>query len=127
MPARSLKSYHDYDREESYGGGLRYTDDYDYDRRTDKRQRARSRSPYREVRKPKQYDEPDSKGNGALHPVDTKRRRPSSEQVMTETKAPVAARDPKREAEKPENQVKQVLPTRAYVADEYVLSPPKSS
>ncbi|KAF9889963.1 U4/U6 small nuclear ribonucleoprotein prp4 [Aspergillus nanangensis] len=47
------RSYYDYDREDDYTGGLRYNDDHD--RRREKRQRTRSRSPYREVRKRKQY------------------------------------------------------------------------
>lgn len=121
-PPRRPKSYYDYDREEGYGGGLRYTDDYDHDhdRRKDKRPRPRSRSPYREVRKPKQYDEPDSKAGGALPPADTKRRRLSSEQVMSERKAPAGARGSKLGAETQKNQVQQALPTRAYVTDEYV-------
>ena len=57
---RRSQTYYDYDREEGYGGGLKYTDDYD--RHEDKRHRTRSRSPYREVRKPRQYsgDEWDS-------------------------------------------------------------------
>ncbi|THC98968.1 hypothetical protein EYZ11_001519 [Aspergillus tanneri] len=50
---RRPRSYYDYDREEDHYVGLRYGDDYD--RRRDKRHCTRSRSPYREVRKPKQY------------------------------------------------------------------------
>ncbi|KAJ5989107.1 hypothetical protein N7481_004317 [Penicillium waksmanii] len=118
VPPRRPKSYYDYDREEGYGGGLRYTDDHDHDSGKDKRPRPRSRSPYREIRKPKQYDESYSKANGVLPPKDTKRRRPSFEQVTSERKAPASARDSRLDAEKRENQVQQVLPRRAHFADE---------
>lgn len=121
VPPRRPKSYYDYDREVGYGGGLRYTDDHDHDPRKDKRPRPRSRSPYREVRKPKQYDDAGSKANSALPPTDTKRRRPSFEQVTSERKASASARDSKLNAEKRENQVQRVLPRRAHFADEYDL------
>lgn len=111
VPPRRLKSYYDLDREEGYGGGLRYSDDYD--RRRDKRPRTRSRSPYREVRKPKQYDDPES--------ADFNRRGPPSEQVVSEReKTGAGARDLKLGAESRENQVQQALPKRAHVSDEYV-------
>lgn len=104
---RRRRPYHDYDREEGYGGSLRYTDDYDKSR--EKRHRTRSRSPYRDVRKPKQYssDEMESKrkdssvrwGNG---------RRDSTEQSVSERgKPPVVAQKPRKEAETRENQVQQ--------------------
>lgn len=100
--ARRPRGYHDYDHEESYGGGLRYTDDYD--RRRDKRQRTRSRtkSPYREVRKPKQYED-DSGQNGAARP----------NQVVSERgKHHASAQDSRPGAETQKNQVSQDLPTR---------------
>ncbi|KAH8423833.1 putative serine/threonine protein kinase (Prp4) [Aspergillus melleus] len=58
---RRPRSYYDYDREEDYTTGLRYNDDYD--RRREKR--PRSRSPYREIRKPKQYSGDEWKSQGA--------------------------------------------------------------
>lgn len=121
-PTRRQKSYYDYDREESYGGGLQYTDDYD--RRRDKRPRSRSRSPYREVRKPKQYDDQNPSADGTRLPAET-RRGPSTEQVVSERgKTPAGARDPKLGAETRENQVQQALPKRARFSDEYVSSYP---
>ncbi|KAJ5750037.1 hypothetical protein N7533_007065 [Penicillium manginii] len=118
VPHRRPKSYYDYDREEGYGGGLRYTDDQDHDSRKDKRPRPRSRSPYREARKPKQYGESDVKTNGAFPLTDTKRLRPSCEQVTSEKKALASTRDSKLHAEKLENQVQRALPRRAHFADE---------
>ena len=112
-PPRRLKSYYDLDREEGYGGGLRYSDDYD--QRRDKRPRTQSRSPYREVRKPRKYDDSE--------PADPKRRGPPSEQVVSEReKTGAGARDSKLGAESRENQVQLALPTRAHVSDEYVHS-----
>ncbi|OKP00781.1 hypothetical protein PENSUB_7712 [Penicillium subrubescens] len=115
-PSRRQKSYYDYDREESYGGGLQYTDDYD--RRRDKRPRTHSRSPYREVRKPKQYDDPNPNVEGTRPQADT-RRGLSYEQVVSERgKTPAGARDPKLGAETRENQVQHALPKRARFSDE---------
>ncbi|EED19579.1 serine/threonine protein kinase (Prp4), putative [Talaromyces stipitatus ATCC 10500] len=57
--SRRHRTYHDYDRDDSYSGGLRYMDDYD---RRDKRQKTRSRSPFKDVRKPKKYDDTDVVG-----------------------------------------------------------------
>ncbi|KAF3386918.1 Serine/threonine-protein kinase prp4, partial [Penicillium rolfsii] len=115
-PSRRQKSYYDYDREESYSGDLQYTDDYD--RRRDKRPRTHSRSPYRDVRKPKQYDDPSPNGEGTRPLADT-RRRPSTEQVVSERgKTPAGARDPKLGAEKRENQVQQAVSKRAHFSDE---------
>ncbi|KAJ6021317.1 hypothetical protein N7540_006821 [Penicillium herquei] len=111
-PRRPNKPYHDYDKEESYGGGLRYTDDYD--RRRDKRQRTHSRSPYREVRKQKQYDEPDSN----VHPTDSKKYGPSSNQVVSEGKTPTVSSDSKLGAETKSNQVQQDSPARVHFADD---------
>lgn len=123
-PSRRQKSYYDYDREESYGGGLQYTDDYD--RRRDKRPRSRSRSPYREVRKAKQYDDQNPNADGTKPPAET-RRGPSTEQVVSERgKTPAGARDPKLGAETRENQVQQALPKRARFSDKYVSSYPNS-
>lgn len=117
-PSRRQKSYYDYDREESYGGGLQYTDDYD--RRRDKRPRTHSRSPYREVRKPKQYDDPNPSVDGTRPPTGT-RRVSSAEQVVSERgKTPASARDRKLGAETQKNQMQQALPKRARFSDEYV-------
>jgi serine/threonine-protein kinase PRP4 len=118
-PGRRPKSYYDYDRDDSYGGGLRYSDDHD--RRQDKRQRTHSRSPYRESRKPKRYsgDELDQKVNGGVPSADSGRHRPT-EQVLSERgKAAPVARDSKLGAETRENQ-KQAPNLQASVADEYV-------
>ena len=57
--SRRQRTYHDYDRDDSYNGGLRYVDEYD---RRDKRQKTRSRSPFRDIRKPKKYDDADDVG-----------------------------------------------------------------
>jgi serine/threonine-protein kinase PRP4 len=103
------RPYHDYDRDDYHGGGLRYSDDYD--RRGDKRPRTRSRSPYREVRKPKQYsgDEWDSHREGSVPSRDTGRRRSSTEQLVSERgKPPVVAQDSRQDAEVRKNQVQQV-------------------
>lgn len=114
-PASHIRSrpcsrpYHDYDRDDYYGGSLRYTDDYD--RRGDKRPRTRSRSPYREVRKPKQYsgDEWDSHREGSVASRDTERQRSSTEQLVSERgKPPVVAQDSRQDAEVRKNQVLQV-------------------
>lgn len=111
VPPRRLKSYHDLDREEGYGGDLQYSDDYD--RRRDKRPRPRSRSPYREVRKPKRYDDTDS--------VDSKRRGSSSDRVVSERgKNGPDSRDSERGAETRETQMPQNVPKHAHVTDEYV-------
>ncbi|GFF44112.1 serine/threonine-protein kinase prp4 [Aspergillus udagawae] len=103
------RPYHDYDRDDNYGGGLRYTDDYD--RRGDKRPRTRSQSPYREIRKPKQYsgDEWDSHREGSVASQDTGRRRSSTEQLVSERgNPPVVAQDSRQDAEVRKNQVQQV-------------------
>ncbi|KAL2860406.1 kinase-like protein [Aspergillus pseudodeflectus] len=50
---RQSRSYYDYDREDNQHADLRYGDDYG--RRKDKRPRTQSQSPYREVRRRKQY------------------------------------------------------------------------
>jgi serine/threonine-protein kinase PRP4 len=119
-PSRRPKSYHDYDHEETYGDGLRYSDDYD--RREDKRQRTRSRSPYREVRKPKQYsgDEFDSKVDYARPSADSGRHRPT-EQLVSERRKTSAAPDSKLGAEKRKNQVQPSSNLKAFVSNEYVL------
>ncbi|KAI9929119.1 U4/U6 small nuclear ribonucleoprotein prp4 [Aspergillus wentii] len=105
---RRQRSYYDYDREEGYSGGLKYSDDFD--RRQDKRPRTRSRSPYHEVRKPKQYsgDEWESKREESSTSRGVRRRRSSTEQLVSERGAtPVVAQDSKHRAETKENQVQQ--------------------
>ena len=104
------RSYYDYDREEDHVGGLRYSDDYD--RRREKRARTGSRSPYREVRKPKQYsgDEWDSHRGETVASRDT--RRASTEQLVSERgSTPVVARESKRVTETKNNQVQHVSET----------------
>jgi serine/threonine-protein kinase PRP4 len=105
-PPRQHRGYHDYDRDDGYGGGLRYNDDYDG--RRDKRPRTRSRSPYRDVRKPKQYhpDELDTRRNEPL--ADHGARRASTEQSVSERgQTPVVAQHMRHEAETREHQVHQ--------------------
>ncbi|KAJ5512038.1 hypothetical protein N7453_004141 [Penicillium expansum] len=124
---RRPNSYYDYDREETHGEGLRYSDDYDrHDRHKDKRQRtrSRSRSPYRESRKPKQYsgDEFDSNVVNARSSADTGRRLPTEQLVRERGKASVVAQDLKLGAEKQKNQVQASSNLQAHVADEYVYS-----
>ncbi|KAJ5683297.1 Serine/threonine-protein kinase prp4 [Penicillium macrosclerotiorum] len=119
-PSRRQRSYYDYDRGEGYEGGLRYTDDHD--RRKDKRPRTRSRSPYREVRKPKRYDESEPKADGAAYRADAVKSRPSKQAVSETGKTPANARGSKLGAETQKNQMQQALPTRAYVVDEYVFN-----
>lgn len=113
--SRRPRSYYDYDREESYGGGLSYTDDYD--QRRDKRQRTRSRSPYRHGRKPKRYDDLEPMDSSVSQP-DSKGREPPGKVVSEQGKTQAGARDSKLGAETQKNQVQQTLPRRAHFADE---------
>lgn len=124
---RRPNSYYDYDREDTHGDALRYSDDYDrHDRHKDKRQRtrSRSRSPYREPRKPKQYsgDELDSNVVNARSSADTGRRLPTEQLVRERGKASVIAQDLKLGAEKQKNQVQASSNLQARVTDEYVYS-----
>jgi serine/threonine-protein kinase PRP4 len=87
--SRRHRTYRDYDRDDSYSGALRYTDDYD---RRDKRQKTRSRSPFQDVRKPKKYDDTD--GNEP-------RKVAFVEQSVSERGSPiVVAQDVKPQAER---------------------------
>ena len=126
-PRRHHRTYYDYDREEDYGygsgsGAIRYSDDYDY-RRRDKRRRTQSRSPYQEVRKPKQYssDELDTR----RHEGPTGSRLSSTRNSDTRQGLPTTAeQDSVRDAEtRKNNQVSQEVSTAtsASVVDEYVL------
>lgn len=124
---RRSRSYYDYDREEGYGGGLSYTDDYDY--REEKRPRTRSRSPYRdtyrEVRKPRQYsgDEWQSGKGDSSSSRSFRGRGSSSEQLVSERgNIPIVAQASRRDAETRENQVQQA-PSGAgsRVVDKYVV------
>ncbi|KAH8695319.1 kinase-like domain-containing protein [Talaromyces proteolyticus] len=87
---RRLRTYHDYDRDDGYSGGLRYTDDYD---RRDKRQKTRSRSPIHDTRKPKKYDDSDVK-------VSTKVVSFKEQSVSERGKSPAVAQNGKPEAER---------------------------
>ena len=105
---RRPRSYYDYDRGDGYSGGLKYSDDYD--RRRDKRPRTRSRSPYREVRKPKQYsgDEWESTREERSVSRDIRRRRSPTEQLVSERGGtPGVAPHSKPNAETRETQVQQ--------------------
>ncbi|EAW09631.1 putative serine/threonine protein kinase (Prp4) [Aspergillus clavatus NRRL 1] len=127
---RRPRAYHDYDRDDDHSGGLRYTDDYD--RRGDKRPRTRSRSPYREVRKPKQYagNEWDSQRgrDGSVASRDTGRRRPSTEQLVSgRGNTAIVAQDSKQEAEIRKNQVQHVSFQAPRVEDSATLPPIQES
>ncbi|CAG8071005.1 unnamed protein product [Penicillium nalgiovense] len=129
-PNRRPNSYYDYDREEAHGEPLRYTDDYDrHDRHKDKRQRtrSRSRSPYRESRKPKQYsgDELDSNVVNPRSSVDTGRRLTAEQLVRERGKASVVAPDMKLGAETQKNQVQASSNLQAHVADEEITPNPE--
>ncbi|KAJ5493176.1 Serine/threonine-protein kinase prp4 [Penicillium diatomitis] len=115
-PPRRLKSYHDYDREDNYGESLQYTDDYD--RRREKQPRTRSRSPYRDVRKPKQYDDPMPSAGGARTAGDTRWRSTTDQVVSERGKTPTGTREPVVGAETHKTQVQQVPPRRAHFADD---------
>ncbi|KAJ5793554.1 hypothetical protein N7457_000153 [Penicillium paradoxum] len=125
-PNRRPNSYYDYDREENRGEALRYSDDYDR-RRDDKQQRPRSRSPYREPRKPKRYsgDELDSNMADSKPPVDTRRRNPTDRLVRERGKPSVVAPILKRGAETRENQVQASSNLQAHVADEDLTPNPE--
>ncbi|KAE8146542.1 kinase-like domain-containing protein [Aspergillus avenaceus] len=114
---RRPRPYYDYDREEDYGGDLKYSDDYD--RRREKRPRTRSRTPtYREVRKPKQYsgDEWESpRENGAAF---GSAGRSSTEQLVSERGQIPVARDSKGDAETRTSQVQQGLENSSSVTKE---------
>ncbi|KAJ5158466.1 uncharacterized protein N7500_008117 [Penicillium coprophilum] len=131
-PNRRPNSYYDYDREETHGDALRYSDDYDrHDRHKDKRQRTRSRtrsrSPYRESRKPKQYsgDEHDSNMVNARSSADTGRRLPTEQLVRERGKTLVVSPDLKLGAEKQKNQVQASSSHQAHVADEEITPNPE--
>ncbi|KAL5050074.1 hypothetical protein BDW71DRAFT_204135 [Aspergillus fruticulosus] len=104
---RQTRSYYDYDREDNQFADLRYGDDYD--RQREKRLRTRSRSPYREVRKRKQYSGDEwesqrSRRDGSA--TSQSKRRSSTEQSVSERgNPPAVARDSRQDAETQENQV----------------------
>ncbi|KAL4772195.1 kinase-like domain-containing protein [Aspergillus nidulans var. acristatus] len=106
-PQRQSRSYYDYDREDNHLADLRYSDDYD--RRREKRPRTRSRSPYREVRKRKQYsgdewESQQSRREGSV--ASQSKRRSSTEQSVSERgNLPAVARDYRQDAETQKNQV----------------------
>ena len=111
-PGMRPRPYYDYDREEGYGGGLKYTDDYD--RYENKRSRTRSRSPYREsyreVRKPKQYSGDEWQTGREERSVARRFREQgySTEQLVSERGSiPIVAPVSRQKAETRENQVQQ--------------------
>ncbi|GCB25098.1 serine/threonine-protein kinase prp4 [Aspergillus awamori] len=108
---RARPSYYDYDREEHYGDGLRYSDESD--RRREKRARTRSRSPYREVRKPKQYSGDEWESPRDESTASRNRRRGASiEQSVSERgNTPVVAQGIKQDAETQKPQVQQASAT----------------
>lgn len=101
------RSYHDYDRGDDYTDSLRYNDESD--RRPEKRPRTRSRSPYREVRKPKQYsgDELEPLGEERVASQGARGRSSLEQSVSERRSTPVVARDSKQKAETKTNQVQQ--------------------
>lgn len=122
---RRSRSYYDYDRENGYGGPLYYGDDYDRSR--ERRLRTRSRSPFREVRKPRKYSGDDSNSTRDRRSVsrDARRGRPSTEQLVSERGGtPVAARASKQDAETRESQVQEATTeATSRAADRYVPWP----
>lgn len=117
--SRGRRSYHDYDRENGYGGALEYSDRYD--RRRDKRQRTRSRSPFRHDRKPRHQMRDESgfrrEERGS---ADGRMRRSSTEQLVSE-RGDTVARPPRHDAETRDNQVQQASPDAAHAAERYVV------
>ncbi|KAL1958280.1 hypothetical protein VTO42DRAFT_4788 [Malbranchea cinnamomea] len=98
---RNHRSYYDHDRSENYERNLQYNDDYD--RRSDKWPRKRSRSPFRDPRKPRRYSGGEDSDRASLE------RRTSREQSVSERGKPSdVAQSSKQEAEYRENQVQQV-------------------
>lgn len=116
---RRPRSYYDYDRDDNYGSGLRYNDDYD--RRREKRPRTRSRSPYREIRKPKQYSGDEWKSQGAESVASRNNRgKSSTEQLVSgREKSSIVAPDSKPDAETPKDQVQP--PSSTAARDRYVF------
>ncbi|KAL2827055.1 kinase-like domain-containing protein [Aspergillus cavernicola] len=103
---RQARPYHDYDREDHQQADLLYGDDYG--RRRDKRPRTRSRSPYREVRKRKQYsgDEWEKQRHQKEESVASQKRRSYTEQSVSERgNTPAVAQDSRQNAETQKNQV----------------------
>ncbi|KAL4915338.1 kinase-like domain-containing protein [Aspergillus aurantiobrunneus] len=124
---RQSRSYYDYDREDNQHAALRYGDDY-Y-RRRDKRRRTRSRSPYREVRKRKQYsgDEWESQRYQREDSVASQRNRRSSttEQLVSERgKPPAVAQDSRQNAETQKTQVQAASTAATSNGDDRVNGPP---
>ncbi|PGH23377.1 CMGC/DYRK/PRP4 protein kinase [Polytolypa hystricis UAMH7299] len=106
---------HDHDRYAGYDRNLRYHDDYDH--RSEKRPRTRSRSPFRDNRKARRYtsDERDMEVDTAYHrhSPNTKGsgggRRSSTEQLVSERgNTLVGAQNSRKDAEFRGNQVQQV-------------------
>src|SRR5436190_11287456 len=104
---RHQRSYYDHDRDDGYERNLRYSDDYD--RRLDKRPRTRSRSPFRDTRKQRQYSGDEREAGGDIRPTPVRGgRRPFTEQSVSERARPqVVAQNSRQEAEFRGNQVQQ--------------------
>ncbi|KAL4945033.1 hypothetical protein BDV06DRAFT_209782 [Aspergillus oleicola] len=122
---RQVKSYHDYDREDNQHADLRYSDDYD--RRREKRQRTRSRSPYRDVRKRKQYADGDRGAHRSRRDdsvaSQSNRRSSTTEQSVSERGKPSAvARDSRQDAETQKNQVQAASSAAADTGDDRCVS-----
>ncbi|KAL4969757.1 putative serine/threonine protein kinase (Prp4) [Aspergillus stella-maris] len=123
---RQVKSYYDYDREEKQHADLRYGDDNH--RMREKRPRTRSRSPYRDARKRKQYadDDRDSHRSRREDSVASQKSRRSftTEQSVSERGKPSAvARDSRQDAETQENQVQAASPAAADTANDRMNEP----
>lgn len=120
---RRSKPYYDYDRDDDYGNGLRYNDDYG--RRREKRPRTRSRSPYREIRKPKQYsgDEWKSQGSGSVASRDNTGKSFTEQLVSEREKSSIVAPNSKPDAETRNDQVQPLSSLAARVEDRYFFLP----
>ncbi|KAL2810647.1 kinase-like domain-containing protein [Aspergillus granulosus] len=113
---RQSRSYYDYDREENQHADLRYGDDYG--RRRDKRPRTRSRSPYHEVRKRKQYsgDEWEPERN-RKEPSQKNKRSPTEQSVGERGNTPALAQNYREDAETRNNHI-QAAPSAPIPGDE---------
>ncbi|KMP07825.1 serine/threonine-protein kinase ppk5 [Coccidioides immitis RMSCC 2394] len=120
---RHRRPYYDHDRSDAYDRHrLSYSDDYD--RRAEKRPRTRSRSPYREPRKQKQYSDEQERRDerSSARPADShshpEGRRLSTEQSVSERGNPsVSAQKARQEAEYRGTQMQQTSVTETSVSN----------
>lgn len=110
------RPYYDYDRGNGYDGTLHYTDDYD--RRREKRHRTRSRSPFREIRRPRKYSGDESVARSVSR--DLANGGSSTEQLVRGRENSRGAQASRHDAETRENQVQQAFADSTPRVDEYV-------